>query len=48
MLITPFLFRNGVILGRGAVLNNRGFVENEAAVMDGANLTTGAVTGCTS
>lgn len=46
-LETTFLC-NAFILGRGAVLNSRGFVENEAAVMDGATLTTGAVTGCTS
>ncbi len=33
--------------GRGAVFNDEGFIENEASVMDGGTLRTGAVCGCT-
>lgn len=33
------------IVGKGAVLNNRAFVENEASVMDGATMKTGATCG---
>lgn len=33
-------------IGKGAVLNARAFVENEASVMDGATMKTGATCGC--
>lgn len=32
--------------GRGTVFNDEGIIENEASVMDGASLRTGAVCGC--